>query len=58
MSSGIRLSRDDYSASESHEAFVAVAQRLAAMVEHAPSHRCDILTSEATWREVTHITVE
>lgn len=28
------------------------------MVEHSPAHRCDIFSSEDTWREVTHICAE
>ena len=33
-------------------------QRLATMVEYSSAHRCDIFSSEDTWREVTHICAE
>ncbi len=33
-------------------------QRLAMMVEYSAAHRCDIFSSEDTWREVTHICAE
>lgn len=33
-------------------------QRLATMVEYSAAHRCDIFSSEDTWREVTHICAE
>lgn len=33
-------------------------QRLATMVEYSAAHRCDIFSSEGTWREVTHICAE
>ena len=40
-----------------HLRFLAL-QRLATMVEYSPAHRCDIFSSEETWREVTHICAE
>jgi hypothetical protein len=33
-------------------------QRLATMVEYSAAHRCDIFSSEDTWREVTYICAE